>query len=386
MSVKRDYYEILGVARDADSRTIKASYRKLALQFHPDKNPGDASAEERFKEAAEAYEVLSDEDKRRLYDRGGHEGLRGGGFSGFSGDIGDIFSQFGDIFAEFFGGGGGFGGGSRGPRPTVGADLRYDLEITLEEALTGVSRAIDVPRTASCRPCKGTGAKDGELSTCPQCQGRGQVVSGRGGFMIATTCRACMGRGAVAKARCDTCHGAGRTEDKKRLEIRVPAGVHTGVRLRVTGEGDAGDLGGPSGDLYVFLSVAAHETYHRDGDGPDLHCELAVSFPTACLGGMAKIPRLGGGELSVEVQAGTQPGDTVRISGLGMPRIRGGGTGDIIVHLTVRVPERLSDEQRRAVEVLSRLLPTDPDVSTTEGRGGKKKKTSGFFDKLLGGE
>lgn len=381
MAGKRDYYEVLGVARDADARTIKSAYRKLAMQFHPDKNPGDASAEEKFKEAAEAYEVLSDDDKRRLYDRGGHEGLRGQGFSGFQGDIGDIFSQFGDIFAEFFGGG---GGGSRGPRPTVGADLRYDLEISLEEAATGASRAIDVPRTAQCKPCRGTGAKDGELHTCPQCQGRGQVVSGRGGFMIATTCRACMGRGAVAKARCDSCGGQGRIEDKKRLEIRVPPGVHTGVRLRVQGEGDAGELGGPPGDLYVFLSVAQHDVYHREGDSPDLHCELPVSFPTACLGGVAKIARLGGGELTVEIEPGTQPGDVVRLSGLGMPRIRGGGAGDVVVHLTVRVPERLSDEQRRAVEVLSRLLPSDPDVST--GRGGKKKKSSGFFDKLLGGE
>jgi len=377
MGQKRDYYDVMGVARDADARTIKAAYRKLAMQFHPDKNPGDASAEERFKEAAEAYEVLQDEDKRRLYDRGGFDALRGGGFNGFNGDIGDIFSQFGDIFAEFFGG----GGGPRGPRPTVGADLRYDLEISLEEALSGVTRAIDVPRTASCKSCRGTGAKEGELLTCPQCQGRGQVVSGRGGFMIATTCRGCMGRGQVAKARCETCGGQGRTEDKKRLEIRIPPGVHTGVRLRVQGEGDAGDLGGPPGDLYVFLTVGAHEFYHRDAEGADLHCELAVGFATACLGGSAKIPKLGGGEISVDVDAGTQPGDTRRLAGQGMPRIRGGGSGDIVVHFTVRVPDKLNDEQRRAVEALGRVLPAEAEVSGPR-RGKKKKGASGIFGKL----
>lgn len=377
MSAKRDYYEVLGVAKDADPRAIKGAYRKLAMQFHPDRNPGDKSAEEKFKEAAEAYEVLSDDDKRRMYDRGGFDGLKNGGFSGFQGDIGDIFAQFGDLFAEMFGGGGG-----RGPRPTVGADLRYDLEISLEEAFTGITKSIDASRTHACRSCRGTGAKDGEVVTCPACRGRGQVVAGRGGFMIASTCRACMGRGQVAKDRCATCNGSGRGEEKRKLDVRIPAGVDTGNRLRLQGEGDAGELGGAHGDLYVFLTVAQHDFYQRDG--ADLHCELAVGFPTACMGGTAKIPKIGGGELDLDIPAGMQPGDVLRLSDVGMPRLQNKGRGDVIVHLTVRVPERLSDEQRAAVAALAKVLPPDHGIGAPgAGKREKKKRGSGsLFEKL----
>lgn len=371
MASPRDYYEVLGVPKDADARAIKAAYRKLAMQYHPDRNPGDKAAEEKFKEAAEAYEVLSDDDKRRLYDRGGFEGLKSGGFQGGSADLGDIFAQFGDIFAELLGGGG-FGGG-RGPRPTVGADVRYDLEITLEEAMTGVAKSIEVPRTSRCKPCKGTGAKDGLVVPCTACQGRGQVLSGRGGFMIAATCRTCLGRGSLPRERCPSCGGSGKTEERRKLDVKVPPGVDAGVRLRLGGEGDSGELGGPPGDLYVFLSVAQHDFYQREQ--ADLHCELPVSFSTAVLGGTTTIPRLGGGELTVEVPAGMQPGDEVRLSGVGMPRLGNRGTGDVVVHLTVRVPKKLNDDQRRALKSLSDVFPED-EVRAT------KRRSGGFFDKL----
>jgi molecular chaperone DnaJ len=357
------------------------------MQFHPDRNPGDEQAEEKFKEAAEAYEVLSDDGKRRLYDRGGFEGLRSTGFSGFNGDIGDIFSQFGDIFAEFFGagfGGGGFGfNGRGGPRPTVGADLRYDLEITLEDAMNGATKQIEAVRTQSCRPCTGTGAEGAEMLTCPTCRGRGQVVSGRGGFMIATTCRACNGRGRIPTKTCNACQGRGRIEETKTIDVRIPAGVDTGVRLRLQGEGDSGELGGPPGDLYVFLSVAQHAFYLRDG--ADLHCEVEVSFPLACMGGGAKIPKIAGGELDVAVPAGMQPGDTVRIKGEGVPRLGNRGVGDVIVHLTVTVPTELDAEQKKAVESLAALLPEKAAVAEPLAKRHARKRKRGagnLFDRI----
>ncbi|MCK6545259.1 molecular chaperone DnaJ [Myxococcota bacterium] len=385
-SPKRDYYEVLGVARDADQKTIKSSYRKLALKYHPDRNPNDPSAEERFKEAAEAYEVLSDDDKRALYDRGGFEGLRSRGFNpGFQGDVGDIFSQFQDIFAEFFGGGaGGFGGfGARGPRPTIGPDLRHDLEISIEEAFTGVSKKIEVSRAAQCRACLGTGAEGSELKSCTACGGRGQVVQGRGGFMIATTCRACGGKGRVPKTPCAACEGRGQVEEKRTLDVRIPPGVDTGVRLRLQGEGGAGEFGGPPGDLYVFLAVRSHELYIRDG--ADLHCEVSVTFPTACLGATTKIPKLGGGELEVKIPAGMQPGDVVRLEGQGLPRLGGRGNGDILVHLTITVPRRLTDKQKKVVEELAELFPETPELSGSHDRRETKKKRKaggGLFDRL----
>jgi molecular chaperone DnaJ len=388
MTSKRDYYEVLGVERDADSKTIKQAYRKLALQYHPDRNQGDPSAEENFKEAAEAYEVPSDDNKRHLYDRGGFEGLRSSGFSGFGGaDLGDIFSQFSDVFAEFFGGGlGGFGfGGGRGMRPFVGDDLRYDLMIALEDAKTGCEKQIEINRSGNCDTCSGTGAQDAELVRCPTCGGRGQVVSGRGGFMIATTCRACGGRGEVAKAHCESCQGSGRIEAKKTLDVRVPPGVDNGVRLRLQGEGDAGRNGGPPGDLYVFLGVEEHDLFIRDAG--DLHCELSVPYPTAVTGGRFEVPELASEEhTEIKIPQGMQPGDTVRVKGLGMPRLGDRGTGDMIVHLNVMVPKRLSDEQTEALKALEASLDETPELgalgaSRRETRG-KKKKSSGFFDRI----
>ncbi|MEM7674819.1 MAG: molecular chaperone DnaJ [Myxococcota bacterium] len=385
MAAKRDYYEVLGVPRDVEPRALKSAYRKLAMKFHPDRNPGDADAEERFKEAAEAYEVLSDDRKRAMYDRAGFDGLKSGGFQpGFSGDIGDIFGQFGDLFAEFFGGQG-FGGFQGGPRPTVGADLRFDLEISLEEAFSGTNRNIEVKKTVGCETCGSTGAKDGALVTCDVCAGRGQVVQGRGGFMIATTCRACNGRGKVARELCSTCDGVGAIDDLKKLDVKVPPGVDTGVRLRLQGEGDAGTNGGPPGDLYVFVAVQPHDMFVRQG--PELHCELAVSFTMACVGGDTLIPRLNGGEIEVAVPAGMQPGDTVRVAEGGMPRLGGRGIGDLVVHLTIQVPSSMTDPQRKLLEQLDEAMPIEPEFSASGGdrretRRNRRRKGGSFFDRL----
>lgn len=390
MSAKRDYYEVLGVTKDADIKSIKSAYRKLAMKFHPDRNPGNKEAEESFKEAAEAYEVLQDENKRAIYDRAGFEGLRSRGMNtGFNGDMNDIFSQFSDIFAEFFGGGGfgGFGGfgGRGGPRPTVGPDLRHDLEISMEDAMLGSNEKIDVTRNIPCKTCLGSGAKDAEMKACQACGGRGQVVQGRGGFMIATTCRQCQGRGRLPKTPCETCEGRGQTEETKTLEVRIPPGVDNGVRLRLQGEGGAGEMGGPPGDLYVFLAVRPHDLYVREN--ANLHCELAVSFASACFGTSTKLPKIGGGEVEVKVPAGMQPGDTVRLQGEGLPRLGSRGNGDIIVHLTVNVPKKMNDAQKTAIGGLREILPDESALSSSsaekrETKRRKKGSGGGFFDRL----
>jgi molecular chaperone DnaJ len=383
MSAKRDYYEVLGVTKDADARSIKTAYRKLAMKFHPDRNPGDNEAEERFKEAAEAYEVLSDDSKRAIYDRAGFDGLRSGGFApGFSGDLGDIFSQFGDIFAEFFGGG---AGGGRGARPSVGADIGQDLEITLEEVATGVSRRVDLRRHIACTPCSGTGAENGDLSVCAGCGGRGQVVQGRGGFMIATTCRACGGVGQTARAHCPSCGGRGQVQEDKTIEVKVPPGVDNGVRLRLQGEGDAGLNGGPRGDLYVFIHVKPHHLFLRRAE--DLHCELSIDFPMACLGGEATITRLGSGEEVIRIPPASKPGDLIRLTGAGLARLNGRGTGDLLVHLTIHVPSKLTDEQSQVVKQLSERMPFEPSMleetaRQKESTARPRKKKSGFFERL----
>ncbi len=391
MTAKRDYYEVLGVPRDSDARTIKGAYRKLAMKHHPDRNPDNAEAEDKFKEAAEAYEVLSDDQKRAIYNRAGHEGLRSGGMNPQYQDMGDIFSHFGDIFSEFFGGaGGGFGGfqggGGGRQRPTVGADLRYDLEITLEQAKAGTSTTIDIGRSLACETCAGTGAKNGEMATCAVCAGRGQVVQGRGGFMIATTCRACGGMGQIPRDSCSPCEGRGQVEERRKLDVTVPPGVDTGVRLRLQGEGDSGMFGGPPGDLYVFVAVKQHEMFVRNE--ADLHCELAVSYGMACMGGDAIVPQLGGGEVEVSIPSGMQPGDTVRLQSEGVPRLGGRGIGDMVVHLTIQVPKSVSEDQRAALEALDEVLPIDPEFSARgpdrrETRRKRKRHSGGgFFDRL----
>jgi molecular chaperone DnaJ len=347
VSEKRDYYEVLGVSRDADATELKRAYRKLALDLHPDRNPGDREAEARFKEASEAYQVLSDPEKRGLYDRFGHEGPRGSGFTGFS-NVGDIFSAFGDIFGDLFGGGfggfGGFGGGRGQPR---GADLETRVDLTLQEVATGVSRQINVRRRIACKECGGSGAAKGSSrERCQQCGGRGQVMHRQGFLMIQTTCPVCRGEGTVIRKPCETCQGGGLVASEDTLQVTIPAGVEDGATLRLSGRGEAAPGGGQPGNLYVSLRVAPDSRFERDG--ADLHTVVPVSFPQAALGATLKAPSLDG-EVEVGVSAGTQPGETVVLRGKGLPRLQGRGAGDLVVHLRLVVPKNLSAEQEQAL-------------------------------------
>jgi len=348
---KRDYYEVLAVAREVEIDEIKKSYRRLAVKYHPDKNPGDKAAEEKFKELGEAYEVLSDPQKRAAYDQYGHAAfdprLRGG-------RAGGGFHDPSDIFREVFGGGGSifedlFGGGRRNPNePERGADLRYDMELAFEEAANGVEREITVSKLERCEVCHGSGAESGSKSkTCPTCGGRGQVISSRGIFSIAQTCPRCEGSGRVIEKPCKTCHGAGRHEKTTTIKIRVPAGVDTGSRLRSSGNGEAGLRGGPSGDLYVVLHVKSHEIFQRDGD--DLLCEVPVSFVQAALGAEVEVPTLSG-KAHIKIPAGTQPGTTFRLKGKGIKNVQGFGTGDLHVRITVEIPTHLNHDQKAKLQ------------------------------------
>lgn len=347
----RDYYDVLGVSREASPEELKKAYRKLALAYHPDKNPGDHTAEEKFKEAAEAYAVLSDTAKRARYDRYGKAGL--GGQPGFQGFDQEIFADFGDILGNLFGFGNIFGGGARrGPR--AGQDLRYDLEIGLEQAAAGVEVTVDIPRLERCATCRGTGAegKDG-IETCPTCRGRGQVALQQGFFTIARTCGRCGGTGKTIVKPCPDCRGDGRMRAQRSLTVRVPAGIDDGMRLRLAGEGEASAGGGPPGDLYVVVHVAEHPTFHREG--ADLFCERSISIAQATLGTSVAVPLLGGDSQEIEVQPGTQSGSVVKIRGKGLPALGRGGPGDLHVTLTVRIPKRLTHEQRELFEKLASL-------------------------------
>jgi len=354
---KRDYYEILGVSRTATDQEIKSAYRKLALKFHPDRNPGDKSAEDNFKEAAEAYAVLVDTDKRHMYDRFGHAGLGGAATGGFDPNA---FSGFEDILGglgDIFGFGDAFGGGRRRGGPQRGADLRYDLEISFDEAAKGTEAALQIPRQEMCETCKGNGAAPGTTpTTCPQCQGRGQIRYQQGFFTVARTCGQCRGTGSIVAKPCLTCRGAGRVQKEKKLSVRIPAGIATGQRLRLSGEGEAGPGGGPPGDLYVVVHVQEHPFFQREED--DLYCEMPISFPTLALGGQIKVPTLDGHE-GLHVPAGTQPGARFRIRGKGMPHVNGRGTGDLHVIARVAVPKKLTKEQKHLLEELGRTLPQE---------------------------
>ena len=353
---KRDYYEVLGVPRNATEQEIKSAYRKLALKYHPDRNPGDKQSEEKFKEAAEAYSVLIDTDKRHMYDRFGHAGLGGaatGGFdpsafSGFEdilGGLGDIFG-FGDIF-----------GGRRRSGPQRGADLRYDLEISFEEAAKGVEASIQIPRQATCETCNGSGAAPGtQPITCPQCQGRGQLRYQQGFFTVARTCGQCRGSGSIIPKPCPACRGTGRVQQEKKLTVRIPAGIATGQRLRLSGEGEAGPMGGPNGDLYVVVHVQDHPFFQRDGN--DLYCEVPLNFTTLALGGEIRIPTLDGDE-PFTVPAGTQTGTTFRVRGKGMLDVSGRGRGDLLVTVKVTTPKKLTKEQKKLLEQLAATLPKE---------------------------
>ncbi|HSL55984.1 MAG TPA: molecular chaperone DnaJ [Pyrinomonadaceae bacterium] len=356
---KRDYYEILAVSRTATDQEIKSAYRRLAVKYHPDKNPNDASAEEKFKEAAEAYSVLSDPEQRKRYDRFGHAGVSSSaagagswgapGFGGIEDILGDLFG-FGDVF-------GGGRGGSRRTSAQRGADLRYDLEITLEEAANGMTAQLRIPRLESCETCKGSGAASGsQPENCSTCAGTGQVRYQQGFFSVARTCHVCRGTGKVIKNPCADCNGTGRVEREKQLEVKVPAGVETGSRLRVTGEGQAGTQGGPAGDLYVVIHVAEHEQFERQGS--NLYEAVPITFAQAALGADIMVKTLDSEE-KLKIPMGTQTGTVFRLRGKGMPALGGRGRGDLFVSVTVITPTTLTREQRRLLEQLAEVENKD---------------------------
>jgi molecular chaperone DnaJ len=350
----RDYYEVLGVPRNASEQEIKSAYRKLALKHHPDRNPGDKQAEERFKEAAEAYGVLGDPEKRRRYDAYGHAGVAGAAGAGFDPTI---FADFSDILGDFFGFGDLFGR-RRGPRR--GSDLRYNLDISFEDAAFGTETQIRIPRTETCGTCSGSGAAPGtKPSTCPTCRGSGQVTFQQGFFSVARTCSHCRGAGRIVAELCKACDGAGQVPAERTLQIRIPAGVDSGSQLRIPGEGEAGGLGGPPGDLYVVLRVAEHAFFKRDGT--QLFCEVPVSVPQAALGAVLEVPTLDGGKAKVTLPEGTQSGTVLRVKGQGVPPLGGRGRGDLHVLIRVVVPKHLSSDQRKLFEQLAKTLPV-PDA------------------------
>ena len=368
MSQKRDYYEVLGVSRTATQQELKSAFRKLALQYHPDKNEGDKASEDKFKEASEAYEVLCDAEKRARYDRFGHQapgGFGPGPFeAGFTGNINDIF---GDIFGEIFG----QRGRSRNGARQRGADLRYNLEVSFSEAAFGTEAKVKIPRHKQCAACHGSGSKPGTgPKTCPTCHGAGELRMTQGFFQISRTCGHCQGTGKVITDPCVTCHGAGKVETESVLTVKVPPGVDTGTRLKLTGEGEPGDRGGPPGDLYVVIRVQDHAFFRRDGNS--LFCEMPVNIAQATLGCTLEIPTLDGGKAKVNVPEGTQSGASFRVRGQGVPNLGARGKGDLHVTVRVVVPTRLSGEQRKIMEQLARTLPV-PE---------RDEKERSFFEKL----
>jgi molecular chaperone DnaJ len=347
---KRCYYEILQVTRTATEEEIKKSYRRMAMQHHPDRNPGDREAEDKFKEAAEAYEVLSDQQKREIYDQYGHEGLSSSGFQGFSG-FDDIFSSFGDIFGDIFG----FSNGRSRSRSSAraGADLRYDMQISFMEAAFGLSRDIDIDKFQRCHECGGTGSAPGTApEVCSRCRGRGQVTQSSGFFSISTTCPNCRGLGQTISHPCKNCRGAGREKVAKIVQIKIPAGVETGSRLRLRGEGEQGEHGGPNGDLYVFIHVEEHEFFQRSDD--DIICRIPISFVQAALGDNIEVPTLVGTE-KLKIPRGTQNGKIFRLKGKGIAHLRGFGRGDQVIETVVTIPTNLNRRQEELLKEFSRL-------------------------------
>ncbi len=354
---KADYYEVLGVSRDATDQELKSAYRKQALKYHPDRNPGDHTAEEKFKEASEAYQVLSDADKRAAYDRYGHAGLGGPGFGGgpFAGgvDLGDIF---GDLFGEMFNMGGG-GTSQRGSRQRRGDDLRFDLTIDFENAIFGVETEVKLRRLETCAACQGRGSASGRgPSVCSHCQGRGQIRYQQGFFSVARTCGACGGTGQVIGDPCAACRGEGRAASEVKLHVKVPPGVEDGTRIRYAGEGDAGRAGGPKGDLYVVLSIRPHDFFERQGH--DLHCVIPISFPQATLGDEFEMQGIDG-PVSIKIPEGTQSGRELRIRGRGVPYLNEKGHGDLVVKVVVQIPRKLSRAQRELVAKLAESMTVD---------------------------
>ncbi len=369
MSTRVDYYELLEVSRDVSGDELKKSYRRLAVKYHPDKNPGDKAAEDKFKQIGEAYEVLSDEQKRAAYDRYGHAAFQGGAARGPGGfhDPMDVFRDMfrGSGFEEFFGGGGGQQGGS---------DLRYDLEITLEEAAAGVEKEIKYRHSAACDTCGGSGAEPGsKRQTCSMCGGAGQVVAARGFFSVRQVCPRCHGRGAVTINPCKKCDGEGRVMETSKLKVRIPAGVDSGQKLRSNGGGEAGPQGGAAGDLYIFLHVKEHDLFQRDGD--DLHCTIPIKFTLASLGGQLDVPTLTG-KAQLKIPGGTPSGTQLRLRGRGMPSLRGGEHGDQYVRVEIEVPKKLTAEQRQKLEEFAKVSG-DAERPVSEGFFEKAKR---FFE------
>lgn len=364
---KRDYYEVLGVSRGCGDDEIKAAFRKLAMQWHPDRNPGDANCEHRFKEINEAYDVLKDEQKRAAYDRFGHAAFDGVGSHAHAHGFGsDFAATFSDIFDDLFG----MGRRGRGTGRERGADLRYNLEITLEEAYTGKTAQIRLPTNVTCETCSGTGAKPGtEPIQCRTCAGAGRIRHAQGFFTIERTCPACQGRGSVIETPCDNCGGAGRVTRERTLEVNIPAGVEDGTRIRLAGEGEAGMRGGPPGDLYIFLSLKPHGIFQREG--ADLYCRVPISMVTAALGGEFEVPTLEGARTVVKVPEGTQTGKRFRLPNKGMPVLRSKSRGDMYVQVVVETPQKLSKRQRELLREFEKQSSTDT-----------QPETSGFFAKV----
>ena len=368
---KRDYYEVLGVSREASDADLKAAFRKLAMQHHPDRNPGDKDCEHKFKELNEAYDVLKDGDKRAAYDRFGHAafehgGGMGGGGHGFGADFATTFS---DIFEDLFGmSGGRRGGGGRGRER--GSDLRYNMEISLEEAYEGKTAQIRIPTSVTCEVCSGSGAKAGSKpKPCATCGGAGKIRHAQGFFTLERTCPTCQGRGQVIDDPCAACAGAGRVTRERTLSVNIPPGVEDGTRIRLAGEGEAGQRGGPPGDLYIFLGLAAHEFFQRDG--ADLHCRVPISMITAALGGDFAVPAIDGSKARVKIPAGTQSGHRFRLTGKGMPVLRAKQTGDMYVQVSVETPQKLTKRQRELLAEFDKLSSEDT-----------QPESAGFFSRV----
>jgi molecular chaperone DnaJ len=365
---KRCYYEVLEVERTAGDAELKAAFRKLAMKWHPDRNPGDKSCESRFKEINEAYEVLKDPDKRAAYDRFGHAAFEHGGAPGAAGGFGDVASAFADIFDDLFGMGGGRRGRAGGRER--GADLRYNMEISLEEAYSGKTAQVRIPTSVTCEACSGSGAKAGTRpKACPACGGQGRILHAQGFFTLERTCPNCQGRGQVISNPCPSCSGSGRVTRERALSVNIPPGVEDGTRIRLSGEGEAGIRGGPAGDLYIFLSLGAHPFFQREG--ADLHCRVPISMVTASLGGEFEVPTIDGGNTRVKVPEGTQSGRRFRLQGKGMPVLRSKQTGDMYVQVLVETPQKLTKRQRELLAEFERLSSQDTHP-----------ESAGFFGKV----
>lgn len=377
MAHKRDYYETLSISKEAGFEEIKKAYRQAALQHHPDRNPGDKSAEEKFKQASEAYEVLSDPQKREVYDRYGHAGLSGTDFHPFT-NVEDVFSSFGDIFEDFFGFGGRQGQRGSRTRATRGDDLRYDLPIQFIEAYQGVEKEIRFLKDTICETCEGKGhPASAKPNVCQQCHGKGQVYHSQGFFTISSTCSVCRGEGKIIKVFCGTCFGEGMVRKEKKLKVKIPAGVDSGNRLVLKGEGGSGSHGGPMGDLYVVVNVEPDDRFQREG--LDLWVDLPISFVQATLGGKLKVSTLAGEEEEVEIPAGIDAGDTVVLEGKGFPEIKGGKRGNQILQVVLKTPKKLSEKQK---ELLKAFAEEEASIEPEEAevkKGGRKEKKKKKF-------